>query len=174
MRNMRHGLAVLCILFVGVAEAQRPNPGGRNNARGPKGNRGALNNGALNNGGFNNGAFNNGMNAANQAGMQNRFGNQGGRNPNQLAQTLITNFDSDGNGALDVNELIQALQGLRQMMQAGGGQAMQAGGGQQQGFGEDQNRNAGQRQFGQRGGPPGQNNAGRAGGNRGQRGRGPR
>ncbi|MEL6106979.1 MAG: hypothetical protein AAFU85_13115 [Planctomycetota bacterium] len=180
MCHLRNIAPVLCVLLIGVAEAQRPNQRGRNNARGPQGNRGGVNKTALNR--ANNGPVNNGLNAANQGGqigVLNGLGNRGGMDPGQMAQALVANFDNDGNGALDVNELIAALQGLRQMIQNGGGQNVQARGGQgfaaggQQGFAAgNANQNGGR--LGQRPGPPGQNAGGRPGGNgnRGQRGRG--
>lgn len=185
MRHLQNALAIFCVLLVGVAEAQRPNQRGRNNARGPQGNRGGFNNAAQNNAnnaairnrfnaannGFNAAGFN-GVNQAGQAGMQNGIGNRGGMDPAQMAQALVANFDNDGNGALDVNELMAALQGLRQMMQNGREQVLQARGGQQQAIGgANANQNGGR--FGQRPGPPGQNAGGRGGnGNRGPRGRG--
>lgn len=58
--------------------------------------------------GQNNAAF------ANQAnGQNNQMGDQDMSN---LAQTLMTNYDADGSGSLDVSELSQALLGLRGLM----------------------------------------------------------
>lgn len=180
MRSFRNAMGILCVLLIGVAEAQRPNQRGRGGARPQQANRGGLN-GGLNNGQRGN-AINNlnnaGFNGANQmaAGMQNGVANLGGNNQAQMAQALVANFDRDGNGALDVNELMRALQGLRQMMQAGPEQVLQPRGGQQGMLGGNVNKNGnlagpngrGQNALGRPGGGPG-------GGNRGgARGRGPR
>lgn len=50
--------------------------------------------------------------------------------PSNIAQMLMSNYDSDANGALDITELQQALLGLHQMMMSSrqSGRGMSTGG----------------------------------------------
>lgn len=70
--------------------------------------------------GQNNAAFANQANGQNNAAMANQANGQnnqmGDQDMSNLAQTLMTNYDADSSGSLDVSELSQALLGLRGLM----------------------------------------------------------
>ena len=149
-------VAVVCLsIGVSIAAARGPNKQGgqQRGGGGPMGN--------LQAGGAANG------NAQRGGGMHgNQMQQQNMPTIEQLAQAMLTQYDADGNSALDQAELQSALTGLRQMMmqnQAGGNCPPPMGGDIQQNENDMQGRRRGPGgpDGGRRGGPGGQ--AGRGG-----------
>ncbi len=146
-------VAVVCLsIGVSIAAARGPNKQGGPQRGGPMDN--------LQAGGAANGNAQRGGMRGNQMQQQNM------PTIEQLAQAMLTQYDADGNSALDQAELQSALAGLRQMMlqnQAGGNCPPQMEGDIQQN--EDgmqgRRRGAGGADRGRRGGQGGQ--AGRGG-----------